>query len=128
MRRMECLQLKISGENEMGRRGIQIKAPVTLSTKGCLRLSEKLLPKDHQDKLSFYVKADPMKKKLELEPSNGNGNGQWPKRRAAFSNKSAKSPTVSVRSALRFIGVPLPKKLTECIVRMKKDGTIVIQF
>jgi hypothetical protein len=110
--------------------GKRSKSLALLMTTGYMRLSSKLLPEKSRKgkRLGFYVKGDLHKRLIELQPTWGNGKGPWPKRMAAYSNAGAKSPAVSVRGALHYIGVDLPKKATGYDVKKRKDGTLVVKF
>jgi hypothetical protein len=100
-----------------------------LSKSGYLRLSADLLPGVQKGKhISFFLTSFPATRRIELKPAHNGATGPWTKRKALFSNRSSKSPLVSIKVALRFIGMRLPTHSVEYKVKKKKDGTLVVQF
>jgi hypothetical protein len=99
-----------------------------LSPNGYLRLSSDLIPEDAREKsLGFVVTPFPAEKRLELRIV-GNGTGQFvAKRKALYSNEHAKCPQVTVKSALKFMGIRLPKKSKEFPVTKVKN-VLTVQF
>ncbi len=104
------------------------KASALLSSTGYLRLSSDLVPPDAKEKnLKFIVTPLPAQKQLVLRiVTNGSGD-HLAKRNALYSNASSRCPLVTVKSAMRFMGIRLPKKSIEFPVT-KKKGTLTVQF
>ena len=96
-----------------------------LSRSGMLRVPKELLPAGVK---GFQLHVHPSVKQLRLTPLNVLGNGTGLKRRAIYSNADAKSPQVSIMSALRFLEVKLPKKSAEFPIYRVGDGSLVVEF
>ncbi len=98
---------------------------VALFHSGYLRLSPDLLV---GNPTSYFIRPYPEEKKLELQPATNGKKGPWAKRKLLWSNAMAKSPMISVKVALQYIGVELPKKSVEYQAQKQSDGTLVVQF
>lgn len=95
---------------------------------GYLRLSDDLLPEGSSKDLKFFVRSYPVENRMELQPIKNGEKGAWARRKVVYSNKNSKSPRVSVRVALRYLGMEPEKAPRECPVDKKKDGTLVVHF
>lgn len=104
------------------------KSSALLSSTGYLRLSSDLVPQDAKEmNLKFIVTPLPVQKQLVLRMvTNGTGD-HLAKRNALYANAASRCPIVTVKSALRFMGIRLPKKSVEFPVRKRKD-TLTVQF
>lgn len=116
----------------MGQRKTRVQNESGLLTPGgYLRISADLLPKswdsDKESDRNFVLIIDQAAKTIELQPSNGK-HSDLPKRRAVFSNSSAKSPYVSLRGPLEMLGIPLPEESMQYKIEKMSDGRLVIQF
>src|SRR6266566_3058017 len=92
---------------------MDVKGVVVLFRSGYLRLSEDLLFDVGNRSVSYFIRPYPEEKKLELQPATNGKKGPWAKRKLLYSNSMAKSPMISVKVALQYIGVSLPKKSEE---------------
>lgn len=99
-----------------------------LSASGYLRLSSDLVPSDAKEKeLKFIITPLPLQKQLVLRiVENGTGN-HLAKRKALYANGASKCPMVSVKAAMKFLGIKLPKKSQQFSVKKKKD-VLTVQF
>jgi hypothetical protein len=98
----------------------KIKPNTALLTKGgYLRLSYDLLPHEWkpQGNNGFFLLANPLEKKIEFQPANGQGS-PWPRRAAVFSNGAAKSPHIAIREAFaaRVASGPAMKPIGQVLV------------
>jgi hypothetical protein len=105
------------------------KASARLSKSGYLRLSSDLVPPDARERgIKFIIIPSPQKRRLVLQVSNNGSDRQFLKRNALFANAASRCPVISVRSFLKFMAVPLPKKSVQYRVKKKKSGELEIQF
>jgi hypothetical protein len=103
-------------------------ASALLSASGYLRLSSDLVPPDAKEKdLKFIMTPLPVQRQLVLRiVSNGTGD-HLAKRKALYANAASRCPLVAVKSAMKFMGIKLPKKSTEFPVK-KRKGVLTVQF
>jgi hypothetical protein len=108
----------------------QKKYTALLSRTGMLRVPKELLPVEDTGKpLSFTLRAHHSGKTLVLFPFYGNKkNGTGMKRKGSLSNPQAKSPWVSVLSALRFLEVEPPQKSKEFPITRQRDGSLMVEL
>jgi hypothetical protein len=100
-----------------------------LSSNGYLRLSSDLVPADaRKKKIKFVVTPLPEQKKLVLKIVSNGDSAHLATRKAMWANDAAHCPLVAIRSAMRFLGVKLPKGSTVYRVKQNKDGELVIKF
>ena len=99
-----------------------------LSTTGYLRLSSDLVPANaKQLDLKFAITPLPVERTLILKMVT-NGAGAQAKRKAQYANRHSKCPLVTVKAALKFMGIPFPKKSREYPVKLLKDGELSVKF
>lgn len=101
---------------------------VVLFASGYLRLAPELVAETVGREGSYFIRPYPEEKRIELQPAVNGKKEVWAKRRLLYSNPMAKSPMISVKIALQYIGVGLPETPTEYKAKKKADGTLVIQF
>lgn len=99
-----------------------------LSANGYLRLSSDLVPEDAKEMdLKFIVTPLPAQKQLVLRMvTNGTGE-HLAKRKALYANEASRCPMVAVKSAMKFMGIKLPKKSVEFPVKKRRD-VLTVQF
>lgn len=105
------------------------KNTALLSANGYLRLSSDLVPADAKKKdLKFVVTMQPKQRRLVLEMvENGTGK-HLACRKALYANAASRCPLVTVKSALKFMGIRLPEKKSEEFPVRKKGNVLTVQF
>lgn len=98
-----------------------------LSANGYLRLSSDLVPADAKETDLKFVLVPLPKKKLELRMVTNGTDSHLAKRKALYSNSASRCPMVTVKSALKFMGIKLPEKSVEFPVRKRKN-ILTVQF
>ena len=101
------------------------KGTALLSRNGYIRISSDLLPSDARKKpLYFSIVVAVKKRALGLRMVRNKKGSHLALRKAMWPNDAARSPLVAIRSALKFIGVPLPRKKS-AEYAVKKEGNLL---
>jgi hypothetical protein len=106
------------------------KASALLSSTGYLRLSSDLVPE--KGSLVFILTPLPAEKRLVLKIVTDPVTGSCyydhkAKRKALYANGASRCPLVAVKSAMKFLGIQLPKKSKEFPVK-KRGDVLTVQF
>ena len=103
------------------------KASARLSSNGYLRLSSDLVPETARNKeLRFQLTPLPEKRTLVLRIVN-NVENHLAKRKALYSNAKSICPIISVRAAMKFMGIKLPRK-SRLFPVSKQKNELLVQF
>lgn len=105
------------------------RATARLSSGGYLRLSSDLVPSNAKDRdFSFVVVPLPPLRQLQLHlVENYSGGGDGAHRKALYANLRSRCPLISVKAAMKFLGVGIPKTSREFPVRKRKN-ILTVQF
>jgi hypothetical protein len=101
------------------------KASALLSSTGYLRLSSDLVPE--KGSLAFILTPLPAEKRLVLRIVTDYVGVHMAKRKALYANGASRCPLVAVKSAMKFLGIQLPKKSKEFPVK-KRGHVLTVQF
>jgi len=102
------------------------KSSALLSSSGYLRLSSDLVPAKEKS-FAFILTPLPEQRQLVLRIVAESANGHSARRQALYSNGASRCPLVAVKSAMKFMGIQLPKKSQEFPVKKRKD-VLTVQF
>jgi hypothetical protein len=102
------------------------KSSARLSSAGYLRLSSDLVP-PKEESFAFILTPLPEQRQLILRIVAITANGHSARRQALYANGASRCPLVAVKSAMKFLGIRLPKKSQEFPVRKRKD-VLTVQF
>lgn len=108
------------------------KATALLSKNGYLRISSDMIP-DEQRKKKFWVALTPLPREkqllLKILKNRASGGKYLAIRKAMYSNEDSLCPLIAACSAIRYVGVELPKKKSrEYKVRRRGKGNLRVQF
>jgi hypothetical protein len=105
------------------------KSSARLSKEGKLRLSSDLVPVDAKQRgIKFIFVPSPEKRRLVLRVPGNGSDKNYLIRSGLFSNAASRCPLFSVKSMLKFMALPLPKKSVQYRVRKRRNGEMEIQF
>lgn len=97
-----------------------------LSTTGYLRLSSDLVPGNARElDLKFVITPLPETRTLLLRMVTNGSDNHHAKRKAQYANKASRCPLITVKAALKFMGIPFPKVSVEYPVSRRKDQLVV---
>lgn len=103
-------------------------ATARLSSTGYLRLSSDLVPENAKEQnLKFIITPFPVEKRLQLRIVKNGTDDYMAKRKALYANDDSRCPLVSVKAALRFMGIQRPRKSREFPVKKEKN-ILTVQF
>jgi hypothetical protein len=102
------------------------KSSARLSSTGYLRLSSDLVPPKEKS-FAFILTPLPEQRQLVLRIVSNHSRVHTATRRAQYANPASRCPLVTVKAAMQFMGIRLPKKSQEFPVRKRKD-VLTVQF